>query len=383
MSLMRRTHLARLAGLAFGLPLIALAVVTYWVLANGVSDREGSDLLGLAWKAVTQDPLMLWALALLGPFGIVSIAGRRQAYLQITSLGLEGYIPRWTGLGLSRQTTGRWLVPWEAIRAVHLVHGRRARQPAQRLGDYRLVLDTDRGETWLAPFSWVDRQGRDHRLGLNEAFAFATFDPEAVLERAPLMGALRARGLVPEWRSQTRSRASTGFDLTGHRGLVIQLVLFFAAGFYAVFDSFVFAHYRPLEALPSLPFVAVTGAGALAVMMLGRGAPRMERLVLGVLTVAALTAAVHPALLRVNALTATPQEVAYVATGAGRFEARDAGLPALDLSDENVDEYWAQYPMGAEHPFRLLRGAGMFYQLDLAPLYARTRAFYAAQDEGG
>jgi hypothetical protein len=135
--------------------------------------------------------------------------------------------------------------------------------------------------------------------------------------------------------------------------------------------------------LPSLPFVAVTGAGALAVMMLGRGAPRAERLVLGVLTVAALTAAVHPALLRVNALTATPQEVAYVATGAGRFEARDAGLPALDLSNEDVNEYWAQYPIGAEHPFTLLRGAGMFYQLDLAPLYARTRSFYAAQDEGG
>jgi hypothetical protein len=140
--------------------------------------------------------------------------------------------------------------------------------------------------------------------------------------------------------------------------LVIQLVLFFAAGFYAVLGTFVFAHYRPLEALPSLPFVAVTGAGALAVMALGRGAPRMERLVLGVLTVAALTAAVHPALLRVNALTATPQEVSYLATGAGRFEARDAGLPALDLSNEKVDEYWAQYPLGAEHPFTLLRGAG-------------------------
>lgn len=75
--------------------------------------------------------------------------------------------------------------------------------------------------------------------------------------------------------------------------------------------------------------------------------------------------------------------VAYVATGAGRFEARDAGLPALDLSNEKVDEYWAEYPMGAEHPFTLLRGAGMFYQLDLTPFYARTRAFYAAQEEGG
>jgi hypothetical protein len=386
MSLMRRAHLARLLGLAFGLLLTALAVVTYWALANGAWDREGSDLLGLLWKTVTQDPdlkLVLRALALLGPVGIVSIASQRQAYLQITSLGLEGNISKWTGLGLSRQTTGRWLVPWAAIRAVRLVHGRHARQPAQRLRGYRLVLDTDRGETWLAPFSWVNRQGRDHRLGLKEAFVFARFDPEAVLERAPLMGALRARGLVAESRSETWSLASAGFDLTGHRGLVIQLVLFFAAGFYAVFDTFVFAQYRPLEALPSLPFVAVTGAGALAVMMLGRGAPRAERLVLGVLTVAALTAAVHPALLRVNALTATPQEVAYVATGAGRFEARDAGLPALDLSNEDVNEYWAQYPIGAEHPFTLLRGAGMFYQLDLAPLYARTRSFYAAQDEGG
>lgn len=130
MSLLRRVHLARLLGLAFGLPLIALAVVAYWGLANGAWDREGSDLLGLLWKTITQDPdlkLMLWALVLLGPVGIVSIASQRQAYLQITSLGLEGYIPRWSGLGFSRQTTGRWRVPWEAIRAVHLVqHGQRA-----------------------------------------------------------------------------------------------------------------------------------------------------------------------------------------------------------------------------------------------------------------
>lgn len=381
MSLLRRSHLAGLLGLAFALPLVALALVAYLLLASGVSDREGSDLLDLLWKTVAEDPdlkLMLWALVLLGPVGIVAIAGQHQAYLQITSVGMEGYIPKWTGLGWFRQTTGRWHVPWAAIRAVRLEQGQRARQSARRLGGYRLVVETDHGETWLAPFSWVDRQGPDHRLGLKEAFTFARFDAEAALERAPLMGALRARGLVPESHSEARSPASAGFDLTGHRGLAIQLVLFFVAGLYAVFDSFVFTHYRPLEALPALPFVAMTGAGTLAVTMLGRGAPQAERLVLGVLTVAALTAAVHPALLRVNALTAKPREVAYVAMGPGRFEARKAGLPALDLSDEDVDEYWARYPMGAEHPFTLLRGAGKFYQLDLAPFYARTRAFYTA-----
>lgn len=98
--------------------------------------------------------------------------------------------------------------------------------------------------------------------------------------------------------------------------------------------------------------------------------------------VAALTAAIYPGILRYNAMTADPQQVQYRAVGEGQFESTIPGFPEIDLRKLNVPEYWSEYPEGSEHEFDLMRGNGGFYQVDLRPVFARTREFYSQSETG-
>ncbi len=194
------------------------------------------------------------------------------------------------------------------------------------------------------------------------------------------MKAVEARGFEIEAAGDAAQGAAS-FDLARHKGMLAQLGVLFGAGLYALGDTLV-AGYQPLGPLPLLPFAA---AGVLAVAgsaVLGRGAPRAERLGVGALATLAVVAAVYPVTLRLNALGAEPRVAMYTAVAPGVFEPQAAGLPRIDLSGEDVDEYWTQYPPGSGHAFTLLRGSAGFYQLDLAPFYERTRRFYS-RDRGG
>lgn len=51
-----------------------------------------------------------------------------------------------------------------------------------------------------------------------------------------------------------------------------------------------------------------------------------------------------------------------------------ADLPPLDF--ERTPEYWAQFPRGSTHSFRLLRGPWGYWQIDYSEIDERHRAFY-------
>ena len=51
-----------------------------------------------------------------------------------------------------------------------------------------------------------------------------------------------------------------------------------------------------------------------------------------------------------------------------------AGLPVLTFPHER--KYWASLESGSIHALLLRKGGGGFYQIDMAPIYAKTRAFY-------
>lgn len=379
-SLLRPAHLWGLMLTALGVPVLVLVGLLF-ALERRVAERAGTGrVLETLWAELLQDPgnrLLLWALAVLAPLAAVFLLAQRAAHIRVTSMGLQGHVPRWLGVGVFRQTAGRWDIRWEAVRRVRLVEPAPLHNPVQRLGRYRLVIETDRGETWLNPFAWFDRVGRDHRLGLGELLTFRRLDPARRVQSAPLIGAVRARGFDIEHDTHGGRAHARGFDLARHPGMVGQLALLFGTGLYALADTFFLAAYVPLEWMPAWPFVVTGVAAVLAVSALGRGAPRTERVVVGALVAGALIAAVYPATLRVNAATAEPETATYVAVGPGRFQARDAGLPAIDLTGAEVDEYWTQYPPGREHEFTLLHGIGGFHQLDLSPLHERTRRFYS------
>jgi len=390
LSLLKRSHALGLLALALGLPVAMILPVAWYAVYRDAGTVSSAALLHELVAGLTDsDSEMrfdLWALAVATPLAVVFMAGQRLAWIHLTPIGFSAHIPRWLGLGLVGQTAGDWQVGWEEIRCVHVIPPRRKaklrgrRGAAQRLGWYRLAVDTDRRTVRLNPFPWFVRGGPDHRLGLREISALGRADIEQALERTPLVQALRARGFeIVEAEAGTSSAPDAGFDLARHPGMLALLAVLFAAGGYALVDIAFTGHYAPLGAIPWWPFLAVAVPAILLAEMLGRGAPRAERVAVGGLAVAALVVAVYPGMLRVNAATAEARVVEYVATAPGRFDPPIGSLPPIDLAQPKLEDYWAQYPSGSHHPFTLLLGAGGFYQLDLAPLYVRTRAFYERQ----
>lgn len=383
----RASHTRLLILIGLGLPILALLLAL--MMARPETEGPAGLFAPLAslWKDFirdTENRILLWALAALLPVAAVMLLGQRQARLRITSDALEGSIPRWLTLGSVRQTAGHWRIPREDIRGVRLVALWQTRQPIQQLALYRLVIDTPDTEIWINPFAWLHTGRDDHRLRLGEIFRPRRLDAEKRIQDAPLFSIFREAGFEITLDATAPEGAhplSRGFDLTRHKGMLVQLGLLSVGGLYAIGDTFM-GTWRPLEAMPVLPFVAVGILGASLAATLGRGAPRAERLGVGALTVIALAGAVHPALLRINGMTAQPQTVQYKAVAPGRFEPVNAPLPPIDLSGKRLDEYWEQYPPGTEHPFTLLRGDAGFHQLDMEPLHARTREFYRAQQSG-
>ena len=375
-SLLRPAHTWALLGVLFGLPVAALLGIL--VVAELAAD---GPICPAIWSALRRelidDPVnrsMLWAAAVLLPVATVLLFLESRARLRVGDTGLAVDIPRLLGLRWFRQTAGQWSVRWEDVRSVRLVGFARGRNTVQQLAWYRLVLDTEQGQKWLAAFRWHE-PGADHRLGLGELFAYRKLDAAARLRSAPLVQAFETRGFAIETDANPSS-AAQGFDLARHKGLLALVALFSMAGLYALIDTFFVRRYLALESLPVLPFLLVGTLTALAAWRLGQGAPRLEHSVVGVLVVAACLAATQPATLRVNASTANMETHSYVSLGGGRFAAPNERLPAVDLSGLDVAEYWAAHPPGTPWDLTLLRGGAGFYQLDLAPIYERTRQFY-------
>lgn len=381
-SLLRRSQAIWFTAILIGLSLAALGTMTLLTVTPHGESVHARDMWEGFLHRLDKDPRLkwhIWLFASVVPLALLSLWAQRVAYIRLSAQGIEGYVPKWTGIGIRGLSTGHWQVLWESIRSARLSPGKQVAQLVPQLAGYRLVIDTDRGQIRLSPFFWVLRNGPDHRLTLRQTLLSKNSEAAELIKSARLIQAMRERGITFAAGADAVAAAngSTGYDIRKHRGLVMQLVLFFGAGLYALIDGLFIGSFKPLEPLPVAPFVLTAAAGLAFVAVLGREAPIGERVVVGLLTVVALTSAVYPGLLRFNAITAEPRMITYKAVALGRFEPANEELPPVDLSDLKVHEYWAQYPAGTEHEFRLLRGAGGFYQIDLGALYARTRDFYS------
>lgn len=396
-SLLRRRQTVVLVLALVAVPLAAVAAVAAILALHA---EEPATVPGLLLEnlreVIADDPSLVIGFWLMPPLAIatgVMLLAQRAAWLRIGPGGIEGYLPRHMGFGLTGQTVGRWQVSRDRIRAVRLLlprggTGRLERRLAkvQRIRACRLEIETDRESIRLGPFPWYRPDGADHRLGLRELSALSDADMASHIERTPIVESLRARGItiesVPGDAAGDAAEATPpGFDLAGDRGMVAQLVLLFGAGLYALIDTFFLLQYTPLAPMPRAPFAVMLLAAIPLTVWLGRRAPHAERIVVSALTVAALAVAVYPGLLRFNAMTAEPLVLEYIPTAPGQFRPAAGEYPAIDLSDRNLAEYWAQRGPEASHPFTLRRGDAGFWQLDLAPLRERTRAFYGAREQ--
>lgn len=379
-SLLRRASLLWGLAIILGLPLLLVVIVVLVMVWTSGDSSSTGEILAEGWQAANKDGSLdwqLWLAAALAPLAAVAQMMQRKCYVRLTSLGMEGYLTRWAGMGFLGLSTGHWRISWESIRSVQLVPRKPTGKPALDIGGYRLVIETDHEQTRISPFPWILVGGQDHRLRFRELLRPKKLDAAKVIERAPLVQALREQGIEISSEQTPLEQAPAGFDLARHPGMVAQLALLAIAGIYAIADAFFIGAFMPLEPLPAGPFVVATVVGAVVALALGRGAPSRERWVVGLLLAAALTAAVHPGMMRYNAMTAAPQQVNYRAVGEGQFESTISGLPEIDLRGLDVPEYWLEYPAGAVYEFVLLRGNGGFYQVKLGPVYEATREFYS------
>lgn len=384
MSLLRRSDTYWMLAVIVAIPLILLILALLLAIAISDDISNFSEAMASAWDSLNEGDSLDWrvwlAIALV-PFAVIVLMIQRASYLKVTDIGMEGYLPRWLGHGFFGLSTGHWKIGWDSVRAIRLLAGKPRGNPAADIAGYRLTIDTGREQIILSPFPWIQTGGPDHRLSVSEMRRAKALNVGGVIERAPLVGILKDRGFEVATVAADAEEAASGFDLAKHPGMVVQLSLLAVFGLYAVLDAFFLGSFMPLEPLPAGPFVGATVAAALIALVSGRGAPARERWAVGMLLVVAVTGAVYPGLLRLNSMTAEPQIVTYQAVGPGQFESAEPGRPDLDLRKLDIAEYWAEYPPGSEYDFELLKGTVGFYQLDLSPLFARTREFYSTRSQ--
>jgi hypothetical protein len=193
------------------------------------------------------------------------------------------------------------------------------------------------------------------------------------IEHSPLVEYLRRMGV----KFELRAGATGGFALESNRTALRLLVVMAVLISYAVVDWMV--NTEIYAAAPPHEIFILGGVLALliGITLLARaGVPRAETLGVALLLGVAAGIALYPGLLRVNQITGAgglrPYE--YRMQDAGVWEPADAALPTLTFT--GYPEYWAQFRRGERQEFLLRRGGLDFFQLEMAPVRARMRAFY-------
>jgi hypothetical protein len=142
-----------------------------------------------------------------GTFGLISIAalGLALLYWQIAvgarvrlgAVGIEAEVPRICSLFGLHQSHGAWRVGWSEIRRVRRVRlGPRQSLGASRFPSaQRLVLETPKGEYWLAPYLWHASE-YDHRLSLVQLLRVGKTDADELLASTTLRSSMARRRRV-------------------------------------------------------------------------------------------------------------------------------------------------------------------------------------------
>lgn len=365
----RHAHWIALASVLL-VPILILAVM--WQV-SGVDTLAQERLWHGLWNSLRERPDHLFAV-IATPFVLLYLAVEQPARLQdrivVDATGIAFQRPARFRLPL---TPRAWSMSWTRLRKAELGS---PLGPALvlTLGDgvqtRRIIVDE-----WLTPDTPRETvkalmkqrlQRRQKRIAPEEALRLAG--------DSPLVRALRARGVAIQ-RPDTSSPLV--FDLFRNRHAVAAVILLAAIGLYGAVDLILldetYAGFFPRTTW----ILGGVVAAALSYLWLSRAKlPLAVAAVLSLMIGADAGFAMYPGLLRLNWLTDTAgvQPHEYILREYVRLEPRETGLPAIEF--QHGLEYWRQLQPGASYTLYLRRGGLGFYQLDLAPVYAATRAFY-------
>lgn len=237
---------------------------------------------------------------------------------------------------------------------------------------------------WINSRFWPNGKLKWFRLDQNSQQHYFTSDTgTTVLNSDPTTRDIYMR--VQMTLTGTASEAALfpphDFSLEKNPHTIAALVVLFGAMAYALGDTFV-----NTETYAETPLYLVYAGGALLAgvatltWLRGAGIPRNESLGISVLMGLVVGFALYPGLLRINQFTDTRglQTYAYHLQDDLTLEPAHPELP--ELTFPGTREYWESLEPGSVHALQLRQGDLGFYQINMAPLYKKTRKFYVALD---
>lgn len=323
---------------------------------------------------------------------------RRHLRLEIDDRGIRyrNTLPLFSGIRPS------WELTWDAITRVEYKGS--FRNDAEAKGLRAVILHPQAGKARrLDPANWMDPDPTVEDFGLRMReirFSFSQYAIEKkrreMALRSPLVKTLEQRGW-PVVRPGTEATAigsgtaptmlaggnkeEDRFDLTTHPGTMAAMGLIIGFLIYFVADSFFLFDWR-YASEPPWPALISTGAlGAVIGILMGRGAPGRERLVLALMLGGAVGAAAWPGALRLNASLAqtAPVPVVYEYRAVGEYRATEGDHPPLNFN--GFEAYWTDPARRRNQTFHLLEGPLGIIQIDYSRIIERVQAFHATRPE--
>jgi hypothetical protein len=275
-----------------------------------------------------------------------------------------------------------WSVQWSQVREVRIV------VPKVMFHPNLAALEIDAGpvKKKLQALQWsaVDSEGKAteaRSVPWRESF-FSGMGGSR--EMAKTLRAVEESDIVRYARQAgvkvtTGEGSVSGFALESHRHALVATVLALLLLGYAIVDIAISEESYAVN--PPWVLFALGGAIAVLVGMLwlaSAGVPRAETLGLSLLLGGMVGLALYPGLLRLNEATDSEglRDCEYRLTAYVVFSPVDSRLPVLEFDKDG--QYWRQFALGTTHKFELRKGGLGFYQVNMAPVYAKLREYYTS-----
>ena len=271
-----------------------------------------------------------------------------------------------------------WSLRWSQVRTARIGVPRLGSHPGLAM----LELDAAPKPRKILVLHWVAEMAAAPDQGTWRDRFFAGAGTKRDLERtwkeieeSPLVRYAKQAGLAiaPD---KTRG-IGAGFSLESNRHALAGTLLVIALLGYAVVDLALSEEAYAVE--PPLALFAVGGAIMVLAGLLwlgSAGVPRAETFGVALLLGGAFGFALYPGALRVNALTDSEglRTYDYRLSAYVVFSPLDKSLPELQFPGDA--DYWRQFKLGTVHSFELRKGGLGFYQVDMAPVRAKMRAYF-------
>lgn len=364
-------------GIAIGALTVLVAVIMYWKLsALGLSWddflRHTREDFEQKWFHAGLNSLMLLVLLLQA---IYMFRAKRHERLVLTREGISYHSPM---PGFLQAIQPGWALRWDQIRSASLS------VTPMRVGPQGpvLALKGPDKQRKIAPLLWVNPVQFEQTSPLREwrrLIGARPYTIDAAIDETPVMQYI-AKAAPALKIERAENVAGMSFALERSPRALAAVVAFFVFAAYAMVDGLFLRH----EVYVDTPFyLAYLFAAILVAVLAGRwlrnsAVPGLESSVLAMMLGLAVGAAAYPGALRINALTdsAGLQTYVYVRAADGTYSPPKTGLPRLSFS--GYGEYWGQFADGSSYSFELRKGGLGFYQLNMVPVKAAMREYYAS-----